>query len=155
MSQKNFWWIPLKKNPLSISFSSHLTILVKQKIQVKNQTASYWPGFIKSDRPKSVALRGESSFVDLKRKFYTKKCTNYFSSLVRNKLWNMIYQLLHELEVEHIQQAVQLLPQVSCHGEPNHVDGIQLQLWASVSLQSLHLSHYNGYPFWYRHMMQN
>jgi hypothetical protein len=27
------------------------------------------PGLIKSDNPKSVALRGESSFVDLKRKF--------------------------------------------------------------------------------------
>lgn len=27
------------------------------------------PGFIKSERPKSVALRGEFSLVDLKRKF--------------------------------------------------------------------------------------
>jgi hypothetical protein len=29
------------------------------------------PGLMKSERPKSVALRGESSFVDLNRKFYT------------------------------------------------------------------------------------
>jgi hypothetical protein len=29
------------------------------------------PGFMKSERPKSVALRGESSFFDLNRKFYT------------------------------------------------------------------------------------
>jgi hypothetical protein len=30
------------------------------------------PGLIKSDNPKSVALRGESSFEDLKRKFWKK-----------------------------------------------------------------------------------
>ena len=33
----------------------------------------YTPGFMKSDKPKSVAFRGESSLVDLKRKFYRKR----------------------------------------------------------------------------------
>jgi hypothetical protein len=38
--------------------------------EVKNM-CMHTPGFMKSERPKSVALRGESSFVDLNRKFYT------------------------------------------------------------------------------------
>lgn len=31
------------------------------------------PGLMKSERPKSVAFNGESSFGDLKRKFYKKE----------------------------------------------------------------------------------
>lgn len=59
----------------------------------------------------------------------------------------MIYQLLHEIEAENLLRVIQLLPQVSCHGVPNHVDGIQQQLSASVALQLLHLSQCSGYPF--------
>jgi hypothetical protein len=37
------------------------------------RTVKQVPGFMKSDRPKSVAFRGESSMVDLKRKFWEGK----------------------------------------------------------------------------------
>lgn len=37
------------------------------------RTLKQVPGFMKSDRPKSVAFRGESSLVDLKRKFWEGK----------------------------------------------------------------------------------
>lgn len=154
MSQKNFWWTPLKINPLYLFFRSfNHSGQTENPSEKPNSILLTW--LYKVWQTKICGLEGRVLFCWFEKEILHKELYKLFSGLVRNKLWNMIYKLLHELEVEHLQLVIQPLPQVSCHGAPNHVDGIQLQLWASVSLQSLHLSHYNGYPFWYRHMMQN
>lgn len=85
---------------------------------------------MKSDKPKSVALRGESSLVDLKRKFYRQKTKDPF-------LRSMI------LHIHVIHKIKLVIPQVSCRGELSHANDIQLQLSASVALLLLHLSQYN------------
>ena len=130
------WWVRPRTIPLNLigPWISNLNKLVTINLSyLKNQTTSYWPGFIKSWQTKICGLEGRVLFCWFEKEILHKEMYKLFSGLVRNKLWNMIYQLLHELEGEHLQLVIQPLPQVSYHGAPNHVDGIQLQLWACLT----------------------
>ena len=80
------------------------------------------PGFIKSDRPKPVALRGESSFLDLKRKFCKRNM-----HIVTFGIWSY-NTISNAAKCLTFATVVQKLPQASCHGVLDHANGTQQQL---------------------------
>ena len=126
-------------------FCPSFIIFVKKMHISISQISAWWkydsPGFMKSDKPKSVALRGESSLVDLKRKFYRQETKDPFS---RSMILHI--HVIHKIKL--------VIPQVSCHGELSHADDIQLQLSASVALLLLHLSQYNDCLSWFNKIKQ-
>jgi len=75
------------------------------------------PGLMKSDKPKSVAFKGESSLVDLRRKFCRRKIIHHIAS---SHITTTLYKF-----VRYVKCLTILL--VSCLGAPNHVNGTQLQ----------------------------
>lgn len=77
--------------------------------------AIYSPGLMKSDKPKSVAFKRESSLVDLKRKFYKKgrKCKGTHSRWIQ---FNLLFVLM-----------IVAVPLVSCHDVLNRVNDTEQQ----------------------------
>lgn len=93
---------------------------------------------MKPDSPKSVAFKDESFLGDLKRKFCrqeTRRNQTLITVIVRSS-WILKFKYVDEN-----------LPQVSYHGEPNHVSDTEQRLSTSDAPPLLRLSLNTSYPF--------